>query len=104
MIFCPRCDNTFSYREDIQTRTLCYSCDQCDITQSLDSVCLSSKTFKQPPLVRDYHNTMYDKTLPMSKETCDKCQQNNLCYIQKEDMQLVYICKTPDCKNIINNK
>ena len=103
MIFCPSCDNTFNYQENIEERTLCYSCDQCNITQPLDSVCLVSKTFKQSTISDgNYQHAFYDKTLPISVDkTCNKCQQNNLCYIQKEDLQLVYICKTPNCKNII---
>jgi DNA-directed RNA polymerase subunit M/transcription elongation factor TFIIS len=105
MIFCPGCDNIFNYDEDTENKTLSYLCKTCEIDQPLENNCLSTKTLKTKkiPFI-NYHDAIYDKTLPIRKsETCNKCKQNNIAFIRNEDLSVIYICKNPECRNIIQH-
>ena len=102
MIFCPTCDNTFSYRENTEERTLEHHCPTCNVSRPLVNNCLSSKTFKQEKIETDYQDVHFDKTLPRCKETiCTKCKKKNLSYLQNDAFQIVYVCRTPQCENVM---
>lgn len=104
MIFCSGCDNIFNYREDTSEKILHYYCEECNIEQPLDDNCISTKTLKTKkiPFI-NYHDAIYDKTLPTREETCNKCGEKDVAYIRNEDLSVIYLCRNPECRNIIQH-
>lgn len=105
MNFCPNCDNKFTFKEDIENRTLQYNCSVCNISNTMNDFCLSTKTLKtKKDLYINYDDAMYDKTLPTrNTQTCNKCGKNDICFIRNKDMSVIYVCKNEKCKNVIYN-
>lgn len=105
MKFCPGCENFFNYDEDTANKTIMYHCKACNIQQPLNDFCLSTKTLKvkKIPYI-NYQDSIYDKTLPTrNSETCNKCGKNEIAFIRNEDLSVIYLCKNPDCRNVIQH-
>jgi len=105
MNFCPGCDNIFNFDENIEARSMSFTCKPCNINQPLNNNCLSTKTLKTKKIPYiNYQDSIYDKTLPLrNSETCNKCKENNISYIRNEDLSVIYICRNPKCRNVIQH-
>ena len=106
MKYCPKCDNIFNYEENTVEKTLTYFCYTCNIHEPIEDNCIITKTLKKEnkPQYINFNDIANDKTLPSrNTETCNKCHKNDMVFIRNEDLSVIYICKTPNCKNIIQH-
>jgi len=102
MEFCPKCENVFTYNENIEARTLEHYCNNCDISSPLVNNCLSTKTMKKnKQLFINYNEICHDKTIPNATgKQCNKCDGTNVCFVRNNDLSLTYICRNIECKNV----
>ena len=95
MDFCPKCDNVFSYDENIEERSLSFFCISCEIHAPITNVCLSTKTTKITHQTNiNYENAIHDKTLPTrSNASCPKCKHTKIVFVRNVDLTATSICK-----------
>jgi DNA-directed RNA polymerase subunit M/transcription elongation factor TFIIS len=101
MHFCKNCRNICSLYDDISTKKLYNICMPCNYKEEVDNMNIYSKSFNIIYEDNKISKILHcDPTLPSNNvRTCGKCKGNEILFIRKPDLSLIYICK--NCNVII---